>query len=323
MNNVVPMFGPQDSDFASYMAQSETQAKVLPASAWREGLIESTRPQEDTLGAKLPWAKTHDMIRLRPGEVSCWLGINGHGKSQLLGQISMSLAAQDEPVCLASFEMKPLVTLKRMLRQAARNATPSEAMAGRLIDWLDGRYWFYDQQGTVTPHQVFKVIQYAAERLKCRHVIVDSLMKCVRGEEDRDGQKEFVDTVTALARDLGIHVHLVHHVRKSDDESKMPGKFDARGSAAITDLVDNVFVVWRNKPKERAIERQIRSGTAADPKELAKPDTILLCEKQRNGEWEGSVGLWFHPGSLQYTPDSRNLPMDLLITQGDRPHSAH
>ena len=313
MSNVVPMFTPQSDDFQAYMAEHEAQAKVLAPDAWRDALIASTNPHASgPTGAKLPWAKTHDHIRLRPGEVSLWMGINGHGKSQVLGQISLALAAQDEPVCLASFEMKPLMSLKRMLRQTARCESPSAAAAGHLIDWLQCRYWFYDQQGTVSPAQVYKVAGYAAERLGCKHIIIDSLMKCVRGEEDRDGQKDFVDALTALARDLGVHIHLVHHARKTENEDKRPGKFDARGSAAITDQVDNIFAVWRNKPKERVIEKLERLNQPIDGDTASKPDAVLACDKQRNGEWEGSIALWFHRASLQYTPDSRNMPLDLI-----------
>lgn len=313
MNNVVPMFSPQSDDFQAYMAEHEAQAKVLAPEVWRDALVASTQHTDDALaGARLPWMKTHDHIRLRGGEVSLWIGINGHGKSQVLGQVSLSLASQDEPVCLASFEMKPIASLKRMLRQTARCESPSAGMANKLIDWLQGRYWFYDQQGTVSPEQVYKVVSYAAEKLRCKHIIIDSLMKCVRGEEDRDGQKDFVDTITALARDLNVHIHLVHHARKTESEDKRPGKFDARGSAAITDQVDNVFTVWRNKPKERAVEKLLRQQMPIDDETASKPDTVLSCEKQRNGEWEGSIALWFHQPSLQYTPDSRNMPLSLV-----------
>ena len=32
-------------------------------------------------GMTLPWKKTHDLIKLREGEVSIWAGVNGHGKA--------------------------------------------------------------------------------------------------------------------------------------------------------------------------------------------------------------------------------------------------
>jgi twinkle protein len=139
---------PDDFDFRAYMAESEPHAKVIPAESWREALVRSTYANEAIKGARLPWAKTHDHLRFRGGEVTLWQGINGHGKSQALGQACIGFAAQGEPVCIASFEMKPVSTLKRMLRQTAMNDHPTEQAANRLMDWVQGRMWLYDQLGT-------------------------------------------------------------------------------------------------------------------------------------------------------------------------------
>jgi twinkle protein len=43
-----------------------------------------------------------------------------------------------------------------------------------------------------------------------------------------------------------------------------------------------VLTVWRNKRKESDPERHRH-----------EPDAMLICDKQRNGEWEGRIGLWF------------------------------
>jgi hypothetical protein len=40
-------------------------------------------------------------------------------------------------------------------------------------------------------------------------------MKCVAGEDDYNGQKTFVDELTAIARDYGMHIHLVHHIKQA------------------------------------------------------------------------------------------------------------
>jgi len=315
MHNVIPLLTPNDFDFRQFMTEAEPQAKVVPAEAWREQLIETTRGAAPVTGALLPWSKTHDHLRFRGGEVTLWQGINGHGKSQLLGQASLGFGAQGERACIASFEMKPISTLKRMLRQAAMNDRPSEQFAGRFMDWIRGKFWIYDQLGQVKPEMIYAVIRYCADRLKIKHIIVDSLMKCVRGEDDYNGQKDFVDMLTSLARDHSVHIHLVHHVRKKDNEDSVPGKFDAKGSGAISDQVDQVLTVWRNKKKERAREQSARTG-AMMPADLADaPDAMLICDKNRHGEWEGSVALWYHPQSMQYTGDSRCIPLDMM---GDR-----
>lgn len=306
------IISPADVDFEAYMAETEPQAKVLAAEAWRDELARAVEHGEQITGAKLPWAKTHDLLRFRPGEVTLWQGINGHGKSELLGQACIGFACQDERVCIASFEMKPQSTLKRMLRQTAMNSRPSVQAVDRLIDWSRDRLWLYDQQGTVKPAMLYAVARYCADRLKVRHLVIDSLMKCVRGEDDYNGQKDFVDMLCTLARDLGMHIHLVHHAKKGENEDAIPGKFSAKGSGAIVDQVDQMLTVWRNKRKERMVEAELRKNGEASAELLDLPDTMLICDKNRHGEWEGRINLWRHTDSLQFTSDKRRQPIDMI-----------
>ena len=311
MSVVVPIITPDTFDFRAYMAESEPKAKILNAETWRESLLASIRGGGQVTGARLPWAKTHDNLRFRGGEVTLWQGINGHGKSQLLGQACLWFAAQGERVCVASFEMKPVSTLARMLRQFAMNDHPSEQAVNQMMDWAKGRFWLYDQLGAVKPEMIYAVIRYCADQLKIKHIVIDSLMKCVRGEDDYNGQKDFVDMLTGLARDLDVHIHLVHHVRKGENEDKVPGKFDGKGSGAISDQVDQVLTVWRNKKKERTVEKLRRAGHPVDEDTKAFPDAMLICDKNRHGEWEGTTALWYHPQSLQYTGDKRCQPLNV------------
>ena len=75
------------------------------------------------------------------------------------------------------------------------------------------------------------------------------------------------------ALDFLSRLHLVAHARKGQDESKAPRKMDVKGSGNIVNQADNVFSVWRNKPKEEA-----------DCPPETDPDAILYVDKQRNGE---------------------------------------
>ena len=73
-------------------------------------------------------------------------------------------------------------------------------------------------------------------------------------------------------------------------------------------------MVWRNKPKEHVRGRQER-GERVSEKELEKldaPDVLLACEKQRNGDFEGRISLWFNAGALQYCADSHCRPSELI-----------
>jgi twinkle protein len=304
-------------DFSLYERETEAQQKVRPASQYVQDLIERLRNPVREKRALMPWRKTHAQIAFRPGEVTVWGGANGNGKSLVTGQVALSLCAQGERVCIASFEMKPAKTLERMARQwSGQNANDpafrgnDEALAQFLDlyeqfrDWTDTRLWLYDQQGTVSAEQVAAVARYCAKERQITHFFVDSLMKCVSGEDDYNGQKTFVDELTAIARDYGMHIHLVHHIRKPANEDHKPNKYDYKGSGSITDQVDNVISVWRNKGKEKKRE----AGGQVDERD---PDALLICDKQRNGEWEGNIGLWFHPQSQQFIAAAGDEPVVL------------
>lgn len=306
-------------DFAHYERETDAKQKVKPAALWVEELICRIKSPVKQHRAVMPWRKTHSQIQFRPGEVTIWGGANGAGKSLVTGQVGLSLCSQDEKVCIASFEMKPMKTLERMGRQWSGENPDHPAFRGmpeataRLVDvyeqfrdWTTGKLWLYDQQGTVTASQVCAVVRYCAKEKGITQFFVDSLMKCVSGEDDYNGQKEFVDQLTAIARDYGIHVHLIHHIKKPANEDHKPNKYDYKGSGAITDQVDNVISVWRNKVKER--NRDAGKGVSD-----GEPDALLICDKQRNGEWEGSVGLWFHRESQQFLGTAGDDPLSLYL----------
>lgn len=310
---------PDDIDFSLYERETDAQQKVKPASMWVQELIDRIKSPVKAKRSVMPWRKTHGLVQFRPGEVTVWGGANGNGKSLVTGQVALSLCSQGEKVCIASFEMKPGKTLERMGRQWSTYNVNDQAFHGdedamrqfidlyeQFRDWTDGKLWLYDQQGTVTATQVCAVVRYCAKEKGITHFFVDSLMKCVASEDDYNGQKQFVDDLTAIARDHEIHIHLVHHIRKPSDESHKPSKYDYKGTGAITDQVDNVISVWRNKAKERKRE----AGAAVEDKE---PDALLICDKQRNGEWEGNIGLWFDPNSQQFLGNPGDEPLSLYL----------
>ena len=144
--------------------------------------------------------------------------------------------------------------------------------------------------------------RYCAVELGIKHVFIDSLMKCVAGEDDYNSQKYFVDELTSVARDYNIHVHLIHHIRKLQSEEIEPNKNDIKGTGAIADQVDNVLLMWRNKKKEHKAQMGIATSDT-------EPDAKLMCEKQRNGEAEDWFNLWYDKDSQQFTEMSGAVPM--------------
>ena len=235
-------------DFGAYLDMSDSAHKVRPSSAFVDDVLEYFHSPHGPVGDTLPWLKTHDLIRFRPAEMTLWSGFNGSGKSLVLGQVCLGLAAQGKRVAIASFEMRPAITLARMCRQASATDKPDQKFIREFHKNTDKRIWLYDQQGSVKTEKVLAVIRYCAERLKISHFVIDSFLKCGIPEDGNgalSAQKKFIDELTVAARDTGVHVHLVAHSRKPSDEYEIPGKMDIRGSVSISDQVDNVLAVWR------------------------------------------------------------------------------
>lgn len=304
---------PADIDFEKYLAKHPEHANVIPAYAYSESVIDWYYGEKERRGILLPWSKTHSKIALRSGGVSVWAGVNGSGKSLLINQIMLSAISQGESCVIASMEMRPHITMARMTRQACGNVPPVEFIK-KFHEWTEGKLWLYTQQGTVQSSRMLAVLRYCAEgllsegkKIPIRHFVIDSLMKCGIQTDDYNRQKSFVDELCAHARDTGVHIHLVAHARKGDTERRAVDKFDIKGASEITDQVDNVFTLWRNKDKEDEAQTPHPSVEI-----MNEPDALLRCSKQRHGEWEGKISLWFHRESMQYVGHSGARAIDFM-----------
>jgi twinkle protein len=178
-----------------------------------------------------------------------------------------------------------------------------KGLTQRFNQFAGENLYIYDQQGSTTPNQTIAMARYCAVELGIEHIFIDSLMKVCNAEDNFNEQKYFVDELTALARDHNVHIHLIHHIRKLQSEEVQPGKYDIKGTGAITDQVDNVFLMWRNKQKEN----RKRNG---EKYEEDLPDAYLMCEKQRNGEAQEMYGLYYHQGSQQFIETWGGATMD-------------
>jgi twinkle protein len=282
----------QAADFEQYMSAREAdKANVREAVDYRQDLIDRIEGNITAVGTPPPWGWLAERLMFRPGEITIWTGFNGHMKSMCLGYVIVGCVSHGDKCCIASFEMKPAATLQRMVRQVLGVNKPTMQGIDAFYRFTDEKLWLYDQQGTVKPERVLGVIYYCAEQLGVKVFVVDSLMKIISDDDDYNGQKRFVDQLCAAARDLNIHIHLVHHSRKRENEQSRPGKQDAKGSGAIVDQTDNFITVF--KIPENAKEK--------DP---GLPDFMLYCDKQRHGEWEGQFALWLDEASLQFRATS-------------------
>ncbi len=262
------------------------------------------------VGIRLPWRKVQDRLLLRPGETSLWAGIGGHGKSMVAQQVVLSAMAADHRCCAASLEFLPHKWLRRLVRQASTEERPAKARIRNTVQAMRQRLWLFSCQGASRLDEILDVFAYAAKRYGVQLFLIDNFAKLSIPEDDYQAHKVFMDRISDFARDLNVHLMVVAHTRKTErGENQPPEKGDVKGSGALTDLADTVVAVWRNKPKERGVE----NGSAA-PDLLAEPDCLLVTHKQRNGECEPMILLWFDRTSQQYVEDQGAFPVPMLRT---------
>jgi twinkle protein len=203
---------------------------------------------------------------------------------------------QQQKAMIASFEMLPKQTLGRMCQQSGE-AMPNDEYIQDFINGLERRLYMYDPEGETTAKKVQEVIYYCAEKLGVKLMVIDSLMKCGIPSEDYARQKEFVNSLCVSARDLGIHIFLVAHSRKTASEDDGSSKFDVSGSSDITNLVDNILSVHRNKKREREI-----ADGGVDEKIMSSPPCSVYLLKQRHGQGiETRWSFGYKPKTLEYT----------------------
>ena len=117
------------------VARTLDPEELKSASEFVDQVIDEFYPAPGVhLGYDAPWEKTQGKILFRPDELSVWTGINGHDKSQFLGQIILHAMKQGARVCIASLELKPKRLLMRLTRQAGALAEPTEEYMGIALD---------------------------------------------------------------------------------------------------------------------------------------------------------------------------------------------
>lgn len=262
-----------------------------------------------------PWECLNHNFAFRQAELSLVNGVNGHGKTEVVGHMALEAMRQGVKTCIASLEIKPGILLKRLTRQSTCLKLPPQLEIESAFKFYDDRLWLFGLTGTAKADRLIEIFTYAWKRYGIELFIIDSLMKCGIGDDDYNGQKAFVDALCDFKNKTNTHVLLVTHSRKGDSEEKPTGKMDVKGSGSITDLTDNLFIIWRNKLREKAIQKD-QQGEELDDKErkaLVAPASVLMLEKQRNGEgWEGGIPLYLDPASHQFLPTETASPFSYI-----------
>ena len=285
-----------DKEISGYMETRDTgeHLKIKKPTQYFED-VKKHFHEDLTGGLSLPFINTENDFKVRMGETTVVTGYSGHGKSAWLNQVILHLMKKEKTM-IASFEMLPKATLGRMCQQTGE-AMPNYEYIKDFLSKLEHNLYLYDPEGETTSEKVLEVIYYCAEKLGVKLIVVDSLMKCSIAEDDLNKQKAFANKLAVAARDLNIHIFIVAHSRKTANEHDNASKFDVAGSANLTNLVDNVISVHRNKKREE----EVLNGSL-DTEIMNQPPSAVYLLKQRHGRGiETKWGFGFKPETFQYT----------------------
>ena len=251
--------------------------------------------EEKGSGYALPWQKTDGDFSVRLGELTIFQGVSGHGKSMMLSQIFLYLMNYTK-VLIASMEMKPVLSLERMITQRLQSNQPTLGYVKEFCEKYNDKLFIYDQQGVTSEEDMFATLAYGRHILGVDVFCIDSLMKIGNiDQEDYNSQKRFVDKLATYCRDLHIHVFLVCHTKKMGSEYEKPDATHIMGSSTLRNLADNVLLCWRN----RELGEMIEEGKCPEDRKY-EPTALLSVQKQRNHTYEGTFGLYFDQKSLTY-----------------------
>lgn len=201
-----------------------------------------------------------------PGTLVVWSGRRGDGKSTMVSQEILHAVEHGQRVCVFSGELTPYEFVRWMDLQAAgsehlglawdplrRMNVPviPHLVQRRLKEWYAGKVFLCEANiGDLNYEKddILRLFDYTIARYHVSVCVVDNLMTAMMSVSQDDyyrAQERFTAQLKMLAVKRGCVMHLIAHPRKTLGASL--GNDDVGGSAAITNLADQVIMVSRGK----------------------------------------------------------------------------
>lgn len=269
---------------------------------------------EEKLGYSVPYAGLYGRLMFRPAEATIWSGATGDGKSQIISDCIPKWIQEGSRVCVASLEMKPEWTLKRLVKQTGGVDRPPADYIREVLAYLDTGLLLYDKVGKSDIAALLQVFDYARAKYGCDQFVIDSLMRLGIASDDYVAQEKGVFQMIDWAIAKNVHLHLVAHTRKPEHGKGAPESADVKGAMEIGANAFNILTIWRNRKVEEV------TGDPADRSDITdEPGVTVNVAKQRNGDFEGKVKMYFNTRTYQYfsVSDNRRFPRSYVEHEKD------
>jgi replicative DNA helicase len=231
----------------------------------------------------------------------------------MAANLGYRLSEENHPVLIASFEMKPIPIIKKMIQMGQgrpfRDLSKYEIEAAlQHISTLP--LHFIDVYGEIGTSELKDAIYYAKRRYSIEFVILDHLHFFLRysGDQERQAIDQTLRDIKSWAMDLDIHILLIVHPTKLTYDNKVVHLNDLKGSSGLKQIPDNVLSIWRSR----------------DGNDLKNPqnEIVLYILKVRDdGGDEGKVILTFKKRSQSYEDSGPGFARPAEGEEGSGPSS--
>lgn len=231
------------------------------------------------------------------GELSVWSGGNASSKSTYMNQIALESINQNYNVAIYSGEL----TSNRLLQWITLQASNKEDVINnkgfyrpkykdKILYWLDTRLFIYDNELGNKKDTLLESIQDIVERKNVKIIIIDNLMSIELSNQNKyDEQSILIKELSGLAKKLNIHIHFVCHPRKVMTFLR---KNDISGTADLTNIADNVFILHRVGDDFKNAIKEMRK-ISDDAPIFQYTNVIEICKNREYGVQDILVGMYY------------------------------
>ncbi|OQR85631.1 twinkle protein [Achlya hypogyna] len=197
----------------------------------------------------LPALNTY-MKGFRNGEVTVLTGPTGCGKTTLLSQLSIDWCAQGVSTLWGSFEIKNTRLVHKMLTQMAGEPLACNlALFDKTADAFEQLpMYFLRFFGSTDVDEVLDAMEYAVYAHDVQHILLDNIQFMMsgqgRGYDKFERQDAALDKFRKFATAKNVHITLVVHPRKEQDDTDL-SLSSVFGTAKATQEADNVLILQR------------------------------------------------------------------------------
>lgn len=252
------------------------------------------------------------MIGFKRKHVTVWSGYRGCGKSSLLNMLILNGANYGYKSALWTGELDATEEKSWLYMQAAGKQYNKETKNGfyytpenicdKIDPWIDKYFWIFNNEYKNNFNQIMDEVRGLKKRENIDFIILDNLMTLDIDDLDgdkNDRQKNLMYTLTCLAKEMNIHIHIVAHPNKSGTFLR-PNNIS--GSGHIPDLAQNVFILHRiNRDFAVNAKEFLTSTTIHEIQDSRCTNTIEICKcRDRGSAVDTFIKLYFEPESRRF-----------------------